>query len=150
MNIPVEVGKRPVISAALYGVHRGQTETAFLKITDSFERSSRFGVFTMELPLYPKAVDRHWSVRIYMTFGFWALPGEQSKVINNTRYSLVFMMNLLAVYNPDYSSNPCRVTMGTYPTSSRAGGVTIKAGSISANFPIIGGGRYSRSFVQFR
>lgn len=39
-----------------------------------------------------------------------------------------------------YSSAACRVAMGTYPASRPGGGVTIKAGSISASFPIVGGG----------
>lgn len=41
---------------------------------------------------------------------------------------------------PTYSSAACRVAMGTYPASRPGGGVTIKAGSISASFPIVGGG----------
>ena len=49
-----------------------------------------------------------------------------------------------------YSFAPCRVTIGTYPISSPAGGVTSKAGSISASSPKAGGARYSRSFVQVR
>ena len=40
-----------------------------------------------------------------------------------------------------YSSAACRVAMGTYPASKPGGGVTIKAGSISASFPIVGGAR---------
>lgn len=40
-----------------------------------------------------------------------------------------------------YSCAACRVAMGTYPASKPGGGVTIKAGSISANFPIVGGAR---------
>jgi len=40
-----------------------------------------------------------------------------------------------------YSFASCRVTMGTYPSSMPGGGVTIKAGSISASFPIAGGAR---------
>jgi len=40
-----------------------------------------------------------------------------------------------------YSCPACRVAMGTYPASKPGGGVKIKAGSISASFPIVGGGR---------
>jgi len=40
-----------------------------------------------------------------------------------------------------YSAIACRVAIGTYPTSKPGGGVTIKAGSISASFPILGGSR---------
>jgi hypothetical protein len=40
-----------------------------------------------------------------------------------------------------YSTAACRVAMGTYPTSNPGGGVTIKAGSISASFPTAGGSR---------
>lgn len=43
----------------------------------------------------------------------------------------------------------CRVTIGTYPTSSPFGGVTRTAGSRSASLPTVGGGKYSRSLVQF-
>ena len=35
----------------------------------------------------------------------------------------------------------CLVTIGTYPASSPFGGVRIRAGSMAANFPILGGGR---------
>lgn len=38
-------------------------------------------------------------------------------------------------------SAACRVAMGTYPVSKPGGGVTIKAGSRSASFPIVGGAR---------
>ena len=40
-----------------------------------------------------------------------------------------------------YSFAACRVAMGTYPASKPCGGFTIKAGSISASFPILGGAR---------
>ena len=40
-----------------------------------------------------------------------------------------------------YSSAACRVAMGTYPASKPGGGVIIKAGSISASFPVAGGAR---------
>lgn len=40
-----------------------------------------------------------------------------------------------------YSLAACRVAIGTWPTSKPAGGVTTKAGSISASFPAKGGGR---------
>lgn len=50
----------------------------------------------------------------------------------------------------DYSPAACRVAIGTYPASIPAGGLTIKAGSISASVPIAGGARYSRSFFQCR
>jgi hypothetical protein len=39
------------------------------------------------------------------------------------------------------TSTPCRVAMGTCPASKPGGGVTIKAGSISASSPIVRGGR---------
>lgn len=38
-------------------------------------------------------------------------------------------------------SSSCRVTMGTKPISRPCGGVTITAGSRSASWPIVGGGR---------
>ena len=40
-----------------------------------------------------------------------------------------------------HSAAACRVAMGAYPTSKPGGGVTIKAGSISASSPILGGSR---------
>jgi hypothetical protein len=43
-----------------------------------------------------------------------------------------------------------RVAMGTYPVSRPAGGVTIRAWSRLASFPVAGGARYSRSDFQFQ
>jgi hypothetical protein len=59
-------------------------------------------------------------------------------LIHDTRFRNVHL-SLRAP--PGYLSMPCRVTMGTYPISRPAGGVRIRAGSMSASFPVLGGAR---------
>jgi hypothetical protein len=59
----------------------------------------------------------------------------------HTTLSAAQKSKFLLASQRSHSSAACRVTMGTYPASNPGGGLTIKAGSISASLPIPEGAR---------